>query len=477
MGNWQQQLQIESTCDAFESLLRAQQSPQIEHYLERCQPADYEQLFKELLTLEIEYTQSNGSLPSIDTYLERFSDFPEIVTAVFRSELQKRGKFRDLNNPEVDTDWIAQANTKDDSICGEAHVNFRLSNNEFGDYWLVRRIGQGGMGSVFVAREKNTHRLVALKLIRPDRLNSVVSSRREELLQRFHTEALAAASLNHKNITPVYRVGQHGEVPFYVMQLIDGLSLDKKIALGPMQNRIAAEIGLKMAAAVQFAHDQGILHRDLKPSNVLLDKNHEPYVADFGLAKWCNGGNDLTATGDAIGTPSYTSPEQATNAAGVNECTDIYGIGATLYSMLTGKPPFVASDPLSTLNQVLESEPVAPRTINPDVHRDLETICLKCLEKSPRLRYQRSAEVADELQRVLDGRTIVARPAGMMRKSRAWFYRNPTVGSLAVMLVLVAVLGISGIVWQWNNAVINAEKAKEQADIANAYLLDATTSG
>jgi eukaryotic-like serine/threonine-protein kinase len=286
------------------------------------------------------------------------------------------------------------------------------SRRFFGDYELLAEIGRGGMGVVYKARQKGLNRLVALKMILAGRLSA------EEDLRRFRTEARAAAGLRHPNIVAVHEVGEVGGQLFFSMQFIEGCTLAQRLTDGPLSSRVAADYVRQLALAVDYAHRQGILHRDLKPSNILLDQDGLPYVTDFGLAKSLDaGGSALTQTGAIVGTPSYMAPEQA--AGKIKElgpACDIYGLGAVLYELLTGRPPFRSDTALNTVLQVLEDEPVAPRLLNPKIDQDVQTICLKSLEKEPARRYAVADDLAADLQRYLDGEPIRARSYNVLAR-------------------------------------------------------------
>jgi serine/threonine protein kinase len=312
-----------------------------------------------------------------------------------------------------------------------------------GDYELLGKLGSGGMGVVYRARQRTANRTVALKLIRPDRLEDLPPQRRAEWLNRFRTEAQAAARLEHDHIVTVYEVGDLDGVPFYSMRYVAGRSLAEVLRDGPLENRRAAELLERVARAVDYMHGAGILHRDLKPRNILVDVAHRPFVSDFGLAKWLDGGGDgVTQTGQAVGTPEYMSPEQARDAARVTTASDIYSLGATLYVLLTARPPFHAATSVETLRQVLDEEPVSPRALNPAVDRDLETITLKCLDKDPAKRYPSAQAVADDLGRYLRGEPIAARPVGNVERVWRWSRRNPRVaalgGAVAALVLVIA---------------------------------------
>jgi tRNA A-37 threonylcarbamoyl transferase component Bud32 len=287
-----------------------------------------------------------------------------------------------------------------------------IPERSFGDYELLVEIARGGMGVVYKARQKRLNRLVALKMILAGRLAD------EEDVQRFRTEAEAAARLRHPNIVAVHEVGTINGQHFFSMQFIEGRTLAQRLTEGPLPGRTAAGYVRQIAGAVHYAHRQGIVHRDLKPSNILLDHDDQPHVTDFGLAKRLDAGDPtLTRTGDVLGTPSYMAPEQA--AAKVKElgpACDVYGLGAVLYEALTGRPPFQGATTVDTLEQVRSQEPVPPRLLNPKVDRDLETICLKCLEKDPVCRYANADEVAADLQRYLNGESIRARSYNILAR-------------------------------------------------------------
>jgi serine/threonine protein kinase len=271
----------------------------------------------------------------------------------------------------------------------------------FGDYELLNEIAHGGMGVVYKARQVSLNRVVAVKMILRGNLAS------SEDIERFTLEAKAVAKLAHPQIVVIYDVGRCDDQYYYSMEFVEGRSLAEVIRSGPVAPRKAAAYVEQIARALHFAHQNGVVHRDVKPSNVLVDDSGRARVTDFGLAKHVDRGDDLTLTGQIVGTPAYMAPEQITNRRGeIGPACDIYGMGALLYELLTGRPPFIARDHFSTLLQVLECEPQSPRQLNPNVPRDLEIICLKCLEKEPQRRYASAAELADDLARFLAGESI-----------------------------------------------------------------------
>jgi WD40 repeat protein/tRNA A-37 threonylcarbamoyl transferase component Bud32 len=336
----------------------------------------------------------------------------------------------------------------------------------FGDYELLEEIARGGMGVVYKARQVSLNRLVALKMILAGQLAS------EADVQRFHHEAEAAANLDHPNIVPIYEVGEHHGQHYFSMKLIDGGSLAPQVPQLVPDPKAAVPLLAMVARAVHHAHQRGILHRDLKPSNILLEwragrvNAPVPHVTDFGLAKRVEGDQGQTKTGAIVGTPSYMAPEQARGEKALSTAADVYSLGAMLYELLTGQPPFRAATPLDTVLQVLEREPARPRTLNAAIHRDLETICLKCLEKDPRRRFDSAAALADDLERWQRGEPILARPGTTGERLMKWARRKPAAAALLAVSA-VAVMILAGVTSAFTFR-LQAELAatEEQRDIA-----------
>jgi WD40 repeat protein/serine/threonine protein kinase len=334
----------------------------------------------------------------------------------------------------------------------------------FGEYELIQKIARGGMGVVYKARHRKLNRLVALKMILTGHLATA------EEVQRFYLEAEAAAQLEHPGIVPIFEVGEQAGQPFFAMSFVEGGTLAKRVKEGPLLPREAARLVERIAEAVAYAHGHGIIHRDLKPGNILLDRDGNPKVSDFGLAKKVAGQSHLTMAGQIVGTPSYMAPEQAAGQTEeVGPAADIYALGAILYCLLTGRPPFDSVDTLETLRQVKEQEPVPPSRWNAAVSRDLETICLKCLQKDPRKRYASASVLAEDLGRYLAGKPILARPVGRAERAWRWCRRNPWVASLLAAVAASLVIGMATTSYfaiqagnREEEALANARTAREE---------------
>ncbi len=389
--------QIDEICDRFESDWRQAKNPRLEDYLEQVSLETRPSLLRHLLLVEWELRTRDGDRPEIREYVTRFADLSDVV-------LDALGRAGDRTTTRVTAD--TEHYHHDQAVKSSSDDP---SDSMVGDYLLLEELGRGGMGVVFRAKQRAANRDVAIKLVRNDRL----AHGNDEVVRRFENEAKAAAGLVHDNIVRVYDVGEAAGRHYYSMQLVHGKSLADLVQEKPLDGRAAARYLEGVARAVHFAHTKGILHRDLKPQNVLIEAAHDrALVTDFGLAKVLGEETALTSTGAVFGSPSYMSPEQAENSRDVGAGSDVYGIGATLYHALVGRPPFQAATALETLRQARETDPVVPRRLNSAIDVDLETICLKCLEKVPAQRYSTAEELADDLRRFLDHKPIFARPVG-----------------------------------------------------------------
>ena len=348
-----------------------------------------------------------------------------------------------------------------------------------GDYELLQEIARGGMGVVFRARQRSLNRIVAVKMILGGRLAGI------QEIRRFRTEAEAAANLDHPNIVPIYEIGEDDDQQFFSMKLVEGESLAAQLKAGrwrpdprnraEVQRRIAGLLA-KVARAVHHAHQRGVLHRDLKPSNILLDEQGEPHLTDFGLAKLVERPANVTVTDAILGTPCYMAPEQAAGKSkSITLAADIYSLGAILYELLTGQPPFQGDSAQEILQHVQMWDPPRPRLLDPAVAADLETICLKCLAKEPQRRYATAEALAQDLERWLQGEPITARPVGRLERAQKWVRRHRRPVRLASVATLSAILALVGFAWLWR-LVQEREFQKEMQEAENYFANDNSAS-
>ena len=351
----------------------------------------------------------------------------------------------ELWGTEMVVDAGAQDSSHNDSTVAETpSLREAKPRAVLGDFELLEEIGRGGMGVVYRARQRSLDREVALKLI----LHGSQASPADQA--RFQAEVSAVAQLDHPHIVPIYEVGADDGWQYFGMKLIEGETLAHRIAQGPLPEREAAQLVMQIAQAIQYAHERGVVHRDLKPANILLDSDGAPHVSDFGLAKRTTAGatfsqSGLTQTGAILGTPSYMAPEQASGGRGdVGPLCDVYSLGAILYALLTGRPPFQGATPVDTLLMLLEQDPLPPRLLNRRVSRDLEMIVLRSLQKPPELRYDSAAELAADLDAFLHGESILAR-SGHLTDVVARVFRETHHAT---------VLENWGVLWMWHAAVL-----------------------
>jgi serine/threonine protein kinase len=388
-AGWQRE--VDRICDRFEDDWLDGRAPRIEDVLAACptSPSQRAVLLAELLKLERELRQRRGEVLSASDYLPRFPEHAHVIRALF----------------------------------GDTRV---------GPYEVIGLIGEGGMGTVYRAYDPRFRRTVALKVIRSSRLDDSSAQ------SRFRLEAQLAARLEHDHIVPVFDAAQDGDRLFYTMRYVRGRNLAEVINRRPIPGRQAARYIEQVTRAVEYAHGESVLHRDLKPSNILIDPNDRAYVTDFGLAKVLGRVTDVaTQSNDRLGTLAYMAPEQARDPTRAVIESDVYSLGATLYEAITGRPPFHAETPVAALEQIERHEPVRPRRVNPTLERDLETICLKCLEKEPEGRYRSATALAEDLRRYLRNEPISARPVGAVEVAKKWVRRNPSLAALAAVTVLL----------------------------------------
>lgn len=385
---------------------------------------------------------ADDALPRLEAHLENCTRCLNVLSEIREKDSLVEAMRATPKFPEQDKVDPALAAT----IIRPANENARVESaastikrgSMIGGYEIITEIARGGMGVVYKARHPKLKRTVALKMIL---MGGLASS---EIVNRFLAEAQAAAKLEHPGIVPVYEIGQHGNQHFFAMQFVDGPTLAKKLERGKLKPNVAVKLLRQIALAVHYAHENGVIHRDLKPGNVLITPKGHPKVTDFGLAKQMDSSVQLSMTGDILGTPSYMAPEQAAGQIrNIGPATDVYALGAILYAMLTGRPPFQAATALGTLKQVLEQEPAPLRTLRPELSPDLETICLKCLQKAPDKRYPTPLGLVEDLNRLIKDEPILARPIGWIERGVRWCRRDPRFAGavfLSLLLVLVSVV-------------------------------------
>ncbi|MEM1068251.1 MAG: serine/threonine-protein kinase [Planctomycetota bacterium] len=425
-------LELHTICSRFETeWLASTDPPGLDDYLREVGDDSRSELFAMLLATDIEHRRKRSIQCDAAFYTERFPQFADVIVALFAYD------------QTVSLNAIGTESIDDTVRMSESGVGQELdpATRSFGDYELLRQLATGGMGVVFKARQISLNRIVALKMILAGQLAT------EKDVNRFRSEAEAAAKLDHPGIVPVFESGEVSGQHYYSMGFVEGNSLGYQLHDGPLTPGDAAALLADICDAVAYAHSKGIIHRDLKPGNVLLDANGSPRVTDFGLAKHVESDSELTKTGQILGTPSYMPPEQALgDLDAIGPQSDVYSLGAILYCLITGRPPFQAARAIDTVVQVLEQEPVAPRVQNPSIPKDLNTICLKCLEKDSAKRYDSAESLAEDLRRWISGEPIHARPITQAEKVWKWCRRNPRVAGLSTLaLGLFVFMTIGGI--------------------------------
>jgi serine/threonine protein kinase/Tfp pilus assembly protein PilF len=394
----------------------------------------------DLIYHEIVLREESGDTPRLPEYLRRFPHFADEIRRLF--------EVHQVLEDEPLEDELPP--TKRSSVSESQQVpEVSAIPGGIAGYEVEGELGRGGMGVVYRARHLGLNRLVALKMI----LAGPHAGRRE--LARLRAEAEAAARLHHPNITQIYTIEEHEGLPFLTLELVEGVSLHEHVGRQPQQPARAATLVETLALAVHYAHEHGVIHRDLKPGNILVAADGTPKVTDFGLAKLLDaepgrGAGGLTGTEALVGTPNYMAPEQARGRVkDVGPATDIYSLGAILYELLTGRPPFRGSTLLDTIDQVRHREPIAPRRLRPGVPRDLETICLKCLEKAPARRYSSASDLADDLRRFLNFEPIRARPTSWWQRTAKWARRRPAAATLTAVAAILILGVVATVAWDW----------------------------
>jgi eukaryotic-like serine/threonine-protein kinase len=441
-------LLVDRICDRFEEAWRAGERPDLAAFLADAPVAGRAMLFRGLLTIELEFMLSSDRGPEYATYREQFPDYLDGISAVFASF----GLARQTNEGPAPGGALARA-----EIAPAALEALRSAG-----YEVRGELGRGGMGVVYLAWNLGLNRPCALKMILAGpHAGSVAAA-------RFRVEAEAVAQLHHPGIVQVYHVGEAGGLPYLELEYVSGGSLDQVLDGTPWSPEAAARLVESLARAIAIAHRKGLVHRDLKPANILLEQDGSPKIADFGLAKNLDWDGGLTKTQAILGSPSFMAPEQAEGQSDlIGAVSDVYALGAILYVLLAGRPPFKAATPLETMSQVKSVEPMAPSRFQRGLPRDIETICLKCLEKTPARRYTTAESLAEDLRRFQAGEPILARPARSWDRISKWARRRPTVAALLAAIVFVTAIGVTMVTWQWRRAVskdIAETNARRQAE-------------
>jgi hypothetical protein len=424
-------LQVQAACTAFEEEWAAGRRPALEDFLSRAEPPARGVLAAELLRIELAYRRKAGEIPSTADYRQRLAEYATRIDAVF-ADAGPGADGKTLAPAEAAEPVTVRAPSWKDAT-PEALAAGPGERVSVPGYEVLGLLGKGGMGVVYKARHRTLNRTVALKMVRAGDLAGP-----EERLRFLH-EAETVAQLHHPNIVQIYEFGEQAAQPFIALEFVAGGSLAQRIKGTPLPNREGAALVEALARGVHAAHLRGVIHRDLKPANVLLTDDGTPKLTDFGLAKRVGAGAGPTITGAVLGTPSYMAPEQAGSQRGaITTLVDVYSLGAILYELLTGQPPFRGATPMDTLVQVLEQAPTPPQALNPQADEDLATVCLKCLSKDPTQRYPSAQALAEELGRWAAGEPIQARPPGLLTVARSLARRH---GRAAAWVIAVGLVG------------------------------------
>jgi tetratricopeptide (TPR) repeat protein/predicted Ser/Thr protein kinase len=473
---------IDDICDRFELALKMDAGARLEEFLdEMSNHPDRPHLLRELLLLDFEFTLRRGSTLNLDELRQRFPNDRELVETVYARSVGNAASSSQVTSAGIpESQVLTELLVQGVPSGGTGVENSRQSNGDFPlprGYRVLGELGRGGMGVVYKAHQLLTDRMVAIKVIRPEGLVLLEKARKQRLLDRFHGEIKAVAKLDHPNIVNIFEAGDVDGLPFYSMQYVDGTNLSAMARGKPLSGRKAAEYLEPIARALEAAHRQGILHRDIKPHNILIDSvTDQPLLVDFGLAKSAEFDIQMTNAGDFMGSPPFSSPEQLADPSAIDARSDVYSVGATLYFLMTGRPPFQANSLLEIVQQVANDEPISPRRLNPSIDLDLETICLKCLEKDARRRYGSMEQVADELHRFLIDKPIHARPISAAERTLRWCRRNPNValaGSAAALCLLTVAIVSTLSYWQVSASLEQEALHRRRAEIERKIAIGA----
>jgi sugar lactone lactonase YvrE/tRNA A-37 threonylcarbamoyl transferase component Bud32 len=473
--------QVEQQCQRFEADWKANERPCFEDFVPVVPEAGRKALVRELVLLDVFYLRQAGESVRAEDYQWRFpylnAEWLNRVVSELTPDRAPRASAKGdgsttlgpspVKMPETGSDLNLDQEVPPPALASEEPTSTDVWPNVPG-YEILGKLGQGAMGVVYKAYHQRLRRVVALKML----LGHAADD--EQGRARFRTEAEAIARLQHPHIVQIFDVGEHGNTPYVMLEYAEGGSLDKELHSKPVPPADAARLIKVLARATETAHQRGIIHRDLKPANILLTEDGTPKIADFGLAKKLDASGARTQSGAILGTPSYMAPEQAAGKiSAIGPSTDVYALGAILYELLTGRPPFKAAMPLDTVLQVLQHGPVSPRKLQPKTPRDLEAICLKCLEKEAGRRYARAAALADDLERWTAGKPVRARPVSAIARLAKWSRRKPALAAILLLSGLVAVLvfvGI-GVLLKWREQAQREQFAQYVNRVSRAHSL------
>ncbi|MEM6471695.1 MAG: serine/threonine-protein kinase [Planctomycetota bacterium] len=434
-------LKIDAICNEFEQAARRDDAPSVSDYLDRVDDANREKLLAALIPLDLEFSGRRGRSTE-DELVSHYAEMlrGEVDLTSLRSSIQEALRSTGPDTTKSWTPGVSDLDTTFDSGIQLGKLDDSLANLKVDGFEIDGVLGRGGMGVVYRAKQSSLGRQVALKMI----LNPAASA---ESLERFEREARAVAELNDPRFVQIHEFGIQSERPFMALELVEGGSLEAARRGEPLPERRAAELVEDVARAMQKAHDIGLVHRDLKPHNLLLDAEGRPKIADFGLVKRLDqSDSERTEDGRVMGTVSYMSPEQSRGEPDIGPASDIHALGAILYCLLTGRPPYLGATRHDTIDQVRNHEPIVPSQLRPGISRDLETVCLKCLQKEPSKRYATATDLADDLKRWLEGHPIIARPIGSFERSYRWVKRNPlgaaVIGLAAAIAIVTTTLSV-----------------------------------